>query len=57
MQFFVEQMLSGERRLRNVKSAANCQVARALTKWTVNNEIYEQASLLLFQIALIDQFS
>ena len=47
MQFFVEQMLSGERSLRNVKSAANCQVAGALTKWTVNNEIYEQASLQL----------
>ena len=47
VQFFVEQMLSGERSLQNVKSAANCQVAGALTKWTVNNEIYEQASLLL----------
>lgn len=47
MQFFVEQMLSGERSLRNVKSAANCHVAGALTKWTVNNEIYEQASLQL----------
>lgn len=47
VQFFVEQMLSGERSLRNVKSAKNCQVAGALKKWAVNNEVYEQASLLL----------
>ena len=29
-----------------MKSVANCQVAGALTKWAVNTEIYEQASLL-----------
>ena len=40
-------MLSAERSLRNVKSALNCQIAGALKKWTVNNEIYEKASLLL----------
>lgn len=40
-------MLSGERSLRNVKDAANCQVAGALRKWAVNNDIYKQASLLL----------
>ena len=44
---FVEKMLSGDRSVRNVKNAANCQVARALKKWTVNNDIYERASILL----------
>lgn len=47
IQCFVERMLSAERSLRNVKSAVNCQIAGALKKWTVNNEIYEKASLLL----------
>ena len=47
IQFFVEKMLSGDRSLRNVKSAANCQVAGALKKWAVNNDIYERASILL----------
>lgn len=40
-------MLSGERRLRNVKTASNCQIAGALRKWPVKNDVYEQASLLL----------
>lgn len=40
-------MLSAERRLRNVKTASNCQMAGALRKWPVKNDIYEQASLLL----------
>ncbi len=47
IRIFVEQMLSGERSLRNVKNAANCHVAGALKKWKFNDEIYEQASLLL----------
>lgn len=47
VQLFLEKMLSGDRSLQNVKSAANCRVARALKKWAVNNDIYEQASILL----------
>ena len=47
IQLFVLKMLSGERRLRNVKTASNCQIAGALRKWPVRNDIYEQASLLL----------
>ena len=47
IQLFVQKMLSGERRLRNVKTASNCQIAGALRKWPVKNDIYEQASLLL----------
>lgn len=47
VQLFVQKMLSGERRLRNVKTASNCQIAGALRKWPVKTDIYEQASLLL----------
>ena len=47
IQLFVQKMLSGERRLRNVKTASNCQIAGALRKWQVKNDIYEQASTLL----------
>ena len=47
IQRFVERMLSAERSLRNVKRAVNCQIAGALKKWSVNNEIYEKASLVL----------
>jgi len=47
IQSFAQQMLSGERSLQNVKKAANCQVAGALRKWTVDNEIYNQTCSLL----------
>ena len=47
IQSFAQQMLSGERSLQNVKKAANCQVAGALRKWTVDNEIYDQTCSLL----------
>ena len=47
IQLFLEKMLSSDGSLQNVKSAANCHVARALKKWAVNNDIYEQASILL----------
>lgn len=47
IQQFVERMLSGERRLRNVKKAANCQIAGALRRWTADDNIYEQACLLI----------
>lgn len=47
IRLFVEKMLSGERSLRNVKSASNCQIAGALRRWTVKENIFEQASLLL----------
>ena len=47
IQQFVERMLSGERRLRNVKKAANCQIAGALRRWTADDDIYEQACLLI----------
>ena len=47
IKFFVEKMLSGERSLRNVKTASNCQIAGALRRWTVKKDIYEQVSLLL----------
>ena len=47
IQQFVERMLSGERRLQNVKSAANCQIAGALRRWTTNDAIYKQACVLL----------
>lgn len=47
IRLFVEKMLSGERSLRNVKTASNCQIAGALRTWTVKKNIYEQASLLL----------
>ena len=40
-------MISGERRLRNVKKAANCQIVGALRRWTAIEDIYEQACLLL----------
>ena len=47
IQLFVQKMLSGQKRLRNVKTASNCQIAGALRKWQVKNDIYEQASTLL----------
>jgi len=47
IQSFAQQMLSGERSLQNVKKAANCQVAGALRKWTVDNEKYDQTCSLL----------
>lgn len=40
-------MLSGERKLRYVKTVTNCKIAGALRRWTVKSDIYEQASLLL----------
>lgn len=47
IQSFIERMLSGERKLRNVKTVTNCKIAGALRRWTVKSDIYEQASLLL----------
>jgi len=46
VQLFVQKMLSGERRLRNVKTASNCQIAGALRKWPVKNDIYETSLLI-----------
>ena len=39
IQLFVQKMLSGERSLRNVKTASNCHIAGALWKWQVKNDI------------------